>query len=315
MAGHNASDEGYRGGIDVTIPIAMLIAAFFSISIYNATEIFVQIFLRFRKHTGLYFWSLLFATWGIVIHSIGFLLQFFQLCRNDYVNIAIITLGGAPMVVGQSVVLYSRLHLIVEDRRKIRWVARMIFCSFFIFTIPPTILNFGSNSPHPQPFLRPFMVYEKVMLFGFAAQEITISGLYLWETRKMLQVMTIDSSGSSRRVLKHLIYANILVILLDLTVIGTELGGVHEIQTTYKSAAYSVKLKLEFPVLNQLRTLVKRGGCTCDCPRPHVDFTTTPSSRTPSSRPSLGWASIQRSVSSPSTLLPRAYRRGSGSMR
>ncbi|KAH7176926.1 hypothetical protein EDB81DRAFT_51224 [Dactylonectria macrodidyma] len=280
-----AGDGGYRGGIDVTLPIAMTIAGFFAISIYNVLEINIQIFLRFRKRSGLYFWSLMFASWGIVIHSVGFLLQFFQLCRNNYANIVIITMGGVPMVIGFAVVLYSRLHLIVEDRRKIRWILVMIVMSFVVFTVPPTVLNFGSNSPNPGPYIRPFQVYEKVMLFGFSAQEVTISVLYLWEARKMLRIIDSDSTKGSSRVLKRLIYVNILVILLDMTIIGTELGGAHVIQTTYKSAVYSVKLKLEFPVLNQLRTIVKRGGYACECHSNHIMSNTTEDTTSTGYRP------------------------------
>lgn len=269
------ADEGYRGGIRVTLPVVMTIAGFFAVAIYNVIEINVEIFFTFRKYTGLYFWSLIFASWGIVIHSIGFLLLFFQLCKNNYVNIAIITLGGVPMVIGQSVVLYSRLHLIIDDKRKIRWVRNMIISSFFLFTVPPTVLNFGSNSPHPQPFLRPFQIYEKIALFGFSTQEIIISGLYLWEARKMLRLMMLDGGGRSSRVMRHLIYINILVILMDITIIGTELGGAHEIQTTYKSAVYSVKLKLEFPVLGQLRSLVRRNEYTYDSPSGPISHLTS----------------------------------------
>jgi hypothetical protein len=269
-----ATGEGYRGGVNVTIPIAMTMAAFFGISLYNVIETNVQILLRFRKRTGLYFWSLIFASWGIAIHSIGFLLQLFQICRNSYTNITIITIGGVSMVLGQSVVLYSRLHLVVDDRRTIRWILKMIILSFFLFTVPPTVLNYGSNSLHPQPFLRPFEIYEKIMLFGFAIQELIISSLYMWETRKMMRLITPNSTDTARRVMKHLIYINILIILMDISIIGTELGGAHVIQTTYKSAVYSVKLKLEFPVLNQLRTIVKRGRCICDCSRPQISFIT-----------------------------------------
>ncbi|KAH7108591.1 hypothetical protein B0J11DRAFT_412079, partial [Dendryphion nanum] len=118
------------------IPIAMVIAAFIAATVTNVIEINVQIFLIFKKRTGLYFWSLLVASWGTVLHSVGFLLKFFRLCKNDYANIIIITTGGVPMVIGTSVVLYSRLHLVVEDWRKVRWVLVMIFMSFFLFTVP-----------------------------------------------------------------------------------------------------------------------------------------------------------------------------------
>lgn len=242
----------------VTIPIAMIIAGFFAVAIYNVVEIIVLIFVTFKRRRGLYFWSLLVASWGIVLHAVGFLLKFFRLCTNDYVNIAIITAGGVPMVIGQSVVLYSRLHLVVQDRRRIRWVLVMIVAGFFMFTVPPTVLNFGANSPNPTPYLQPFAIYEKIMLFGFCTQECIISGLYIWETWKMLQLMKITSGKDIRRIWKHLIYVNIFVILMDFALIGIEFGGQYDIETTYKSAMYSVKLKLEFAVLNQLRSLVQR---------------------------------------------------------
>ncbi|PVH90131.1 hypothetical protein DM02DRAFT_498180, partial [Periconia macrospinosa] len=153
---------------------AMIIAAFIAVTVTNVIEINIQIFLVFRKRTELYFWSLLVASWGTVLHTVGFLLKFFRLCTNDYANIIIITAGGVPMVIGTAVVLYSRLHLVVEDRRTVRWILVMIFMSFFLFTLPPTILNFGTNSRNPQPYLEPFKIYEKIMLFGFSLQEFII---------------------------------------------------------------------------------------------------------------------------------------------
>ncbi|KAF8846871.1 hypothetical protein BDZ45DRAFT_682247 [Acephala macrosclerotiorum] len=236
----------------------MWIAAFFAIAVYNVIETVALIFFTFKKRTGLYFWSLLVASGGIILHVLGFFLKFFQLCTNNYVDIVIITLGGVPMVIGQSVVLYSRLHLVVQDRRRIRWILVMIMMGFFLFTIPPTILNFLANSPNPTPFLQPFAIYEKIMLFGFATEECIISGLYIWETSKMLRLIKTTRGKDVRRVWRHLLYVNVLVIALDFTLIGIEFGGLYQIETTYKSALYSVKLKLEFAVLNQLRSLVQR---------------------------------------------------------
>jgi len=250
--------NGEQGGIVVTIPIAMWIAAFFAIAVYNVIETVVLIFVTFNKRTGLYFWSLLFASGGILLHVLGFSLKFFQLCKNNYVDIVVITLGGVPMVIGQSLVLYSRLHLVVQDRRRILWILVMIIMGFFLFTIPPTILNFLANSRNPTPFLEPFAIYEKIMLFGFATEECIISGLYLWETSKMLRLIKATRGKDVRRVWEHLLLVNILVIVMDFTLIGIEFGGLYQIETTYKSALYSVKLKLEFAVLNQLRSLVQR---------------------------------------------------------
>jgi hypothetical protein len=262
----NITGQGYSGGVALPLPIAMTIAGFFAIAIYNVVEINFWIFSTFRRRVGLYFWSLLIASWGIVFHATGFLLKFFQLCTNNYVNVGIIAVGWFAMVTGQSIVLYSRLHLIVEDARKIRWVLGLIVVDCFFFHIPPTVLNFGANSSNPKPFLTPFAVYEKIQITGFSLQEFIISALYIWEARKMLRSLANIKREEARSVMIHLIFVNVLMVLMDLTLLGTEYANQYSIETTYKSLLYSIKLKLEFAILNRLRTLVKsRNQSTLSC--------------------------------------------------
>lgn len=88
-------------------------------------------------------------------------------------------------------------------------------------------------------------------------QEFIISALYIWEARKMLQSIARVKREEARTVLYHLICVNVLIIVMDITLLGTEYANQYAIQTTYKSTLYSVKLKLEFAILNRLRALVK----------------------------------------------------------
>lgn len=55
----------------------------------------------------------------------------------------------------------------------------------------------------------------------------------------------------------HLIYVNILIILMDITLLCTEYANLYEIQITFKGTLYSIKLRLEFAVLNSLMSLTK----------------------------------------------------------
>ena len=254
---NSLSGQGYSGGIDFTLPIAMTIAGFFAIAVFNVVEINFWIFSTFRRRVGLYFWSLLISSWGIIFHAVGFLLKFFQLCTNEYVNVGLISVGWFAMVTGQSIVLYSRLHLIVRDARKIRWVLGLIVVDFFLFHIPPTVLNFGANSSNPKPFLKPFAVYEKIQITAFSTQEFIISALYIWEARKMLKSLPNVKREEARNVIIHLIFVNVFIMLMDITLLGTEYANQYSIETTYKSLLYSIKLKMEFAILNRLRTLVK----------------------------------------------------------
>jgi hypothetical protein len=254
---NDLSGQGYIGKIDhVSLSIAMTIAGFFAIAVYNVIEISVMIFSTFKRRTGLYFWSLLVASWGIPVHATGFLLKFFHLCGNDYVSATLVIIGWYSMVTGQSLVLYSRLHLIAEKRR-IRWVLVMIIVDFFLFHIPTTVLFYGSNSSKPYLFSSAYEIYEKIQITAFSLQEFIISAMYIWEAKKMLHSIGNIKKEEARSVMLHLILVNILMILMDITLLGTEYANEYSIETTYKSTLYSIKLKLEFAILNRLRALVK----------------------------------------------------------
>jgi uncharacterized membrane protein YesL len=70
-------------------------------------------------------------------------MKFFQVWKNNYVSVTFITIGWYAMVTGQSLVLYSRLHLVVRDKEKIKWVLWMIIVDVFLFHFPTTVLTFG----------------------------------------------------------------------------------------------------------------------------------------------------------------------------
>ena len=92
---------------------------------------------------------------------------------------------------------------------------------------------------------------------GFTIQESIISGLYLWETRKILRPGKIFQKKKTRQVFHHLIWVNIFIILLDLALLSTEYANLFSIQTVFKAAIYSLKLRFEFVVLNALMNIVQ----------------------------------------------------------
>ena len=92
---------------------------------------------------------------------------------------------------------------------------------------------------------------------GFTIQESIISGLYLWETRKILRPGKIFQKKKTRQVFHHLIWVNVFIILLDLALLSTEYANLFSIQTVFKAAIYSLKLRFEFVVLNALMDIVQ----------------------------------------------------------
>lgn len=134
---------GVTGGLDTTLPAEMLVAAFTAIAWCNSIELLVRIWMTFKRRRGLYFWSLEVATWGVLVYSMFFLFKFFQVVTNDLLTSAIIAVGWWCMVTGQSLVLYSRLYLIVQDAQKIKWILYMIIANAIIFHISSSAVALG----------------------------------------------------------------------------------------------------------------------------------------------------------------------------
>jgi hypothetical protein len=128
----------------VSMPMAMVIAGFLTLSVYISLEIYVFIYYAFRRHQGLYFWSMLSANSGIPLLSISGLLRHFELAPSAPMTIPIM-IGWWLMVSGQALALYSRLHLVMHDPRKLRWVLRMVVIMFLVFQLP-TSAPFNFNS-------------------------------------------------------------------------------------------------------------------------------------------------------------------------
>lgn len=177
----------------------------------------------------------------------------------------VISLGWFLMVSGQAMVLWSRLHLVVGDPRKVRWVLIMIITSFTLVQIPTAVLFITSNSDIPTQLLseRIFEVFEKVQITVFTLQEAIISGLYVYEASIGLKLMDVIKGPRVRAVNRQLKALFVLVLVLDITLMVTEYTDNFQIQTTYKPVVYSIKLKCEALVLNNLLSLVQTGTCSC----------------------------------------------------
>lgn len=237
--------------------LKVAVVVLLSVALYNFLELNVQIFTTFKRRQGLYFWSFTIATWGILFNSIGYLLKHLEVTTEGNVFATLILIGWCSMITGQSVVLYSRLHIVMHNKKRLRSVLIMIITNAIWLHIPVIVLVYGSNSNNPTPFEKPYSIYEKIQLTVFVLQELVISSLYVYETVNLLKLERTIGNNGTRGILHHLIYVNILVMMLDFSIVGLEFADQYVIQTAWKPLVYSVKLKLEFSILNRLVDLTR----------------------------------------------------------
>ncbi|KAF2857374.1 hypothetical protein K470DRAFT_273342 [Piedraia hortae CBS 480.64] len=235
--------------------LRLLIAISASISMYSAIELVTSVLLTFHRYRGCYFFSLLTAAAGILPYSLGFLLKYLRLIpgKLHMLPIVLLTLGWYPMVTGQSMVLWSRLHLVVhgaQGQKIVRATKWMIIANVFLLHLPTTVLTFGSNgSIQTEKFVEAYTVMEKIQMTGFFLQESLLSSIYIVETVRLLQT---SLKPRTRSTMKHLIAINVFIITLDLLLLALECASLYILETLCKGIIYSIKLKLEFAILGKL---------------------------------------------------------------
>ncbi|KAJ5645631.1 hypothetical protein N7507_011642 [Penicillium longicatenatum] len=254
--------DGISGGLAAEGDVLrMVLIIFIGLSCYNIAELVVLVTATFRRWRGLYFWSLLASgCLGVVPYMIGFMMKFFT--RADTVlSVTILTVGWWTMVTGQSIVLYSRLHLVLRDEKTLIWVLRMIVFNFFLLQVPTTTLTYGANVIHTGSltWVWGYNVMEKVQLTGFTIQESFISTLYVIHTVKLLRLGANTTNHSdSRTIMYHVIGINCTNIAMDLLLLSLEYANQYAVQVVLKGLIYSIKLKLEFAVLGRLVYIIQR---------------------------------------------------------
>lgn len=238
-----------------SVGVRITIATFVGIAWYNVIELIVLIFLTFKRYQGPYFWSLLISSVGILPYSAGYLIKFFDLISATWVSVTLLTVGWWTMVTGQSFVLYSRLHLILEDMRVLRLVKGMIIMNIFLLHVPTTVLTCAANFSGTYASVVGYDVMEKIQLTGFCIQEVIISSLYMVETNRMLQD---NPDHGSRKTIMQLLAVNGTCILMDIALMIIQFMSFYIYQTTLKATLYSIKLKLEMAVLGKLVDIAHR---------------------------------------------------------
>ena len=247
-----ALNEPWQGQFHVPAIIVILCS---TLSLYNGLELLLLILVTFKKRNGLYFWSLLIASLGVMVYTLGYVLDYFRLTYilvGDIIN----NIGWWTMVTGQSVVLYSRLHLVLHDPRVLRFVLWMIVLDAIVFHGMTTIVHFATYS-HKQGFYNAFKVIEKFQMTAFCIQEFIISGLY---TREVFRFLHIATQKGLRRTMWELFTINVILVILDVGLLVIEYLNLSVFEITFKGVVYSVKLKMELAILGKLVSMSQSGS-------------------------------------------------------
>ncbi|KAL3480830.1 hypothetical protein BJX99DRAFT_272551 [Aspergillus californicus] len=241
--------------------------AFSSVTFWTSIELVILCLATFKRYKGVYFWSLLLSSCSISVNTLGFIFFFFVRV-TPYFSVTLILLGWYFMVTGHSVVLWSRLHFVLQQPTLLRAILYLIIANAICMHIPVTVLLYGAVLPsldiqtriRTGGFSTGYNIMERIQLVVFCLQEWLLSMIYIYETYKLLRIRPQQPTHAHKVILTQLIVINIVLLFLDIVVVVFEYAGLFWLQVVFKPVAYAVKLRLEYAILGRLVEVATTGG-------------------------------------------------------
>lgn len=197
---------------------SIIVTLALGLALYNCVELALLILTTFKRWRGLYFWSLSLCNFGVASYGLGMMTDYWDLTVLWATKI-LVTVGWMTMITCQSLVLYSRLGLLVDNDKILRSVKWMIIInSCVVFTIVD-VLDWGSTYSSDYSYTVGYFYIELIQITVFTLQELIISGLYVWKTYSLLQVV---SKQNTRSMVMQVLTINVIIIAMDVSRMKTQ---------------------------------------------------------------------------------------------
>ncbi|KAF4496449.1 hypothetical protein FAGAP_7393 [Fusarium agapanthi] len=267
-------------------PEAVIVITCATISLYNGIELLLLILTSSRRHNDLFSWSLAVASIGVLPYANGWLVRYFDVI-GDVANMLINDIGRILLTTGQSLVLYSRLNLLVKSITILNVTKWVITLNAIIWHSTVTVLLFAIGTQQKLDRNGASINVQEVQLAFFCAQDFLLSGLYIWKTMEIIRRRKAENQ--TLRIIWHLFAINVGIVLVDVTLLAVIFTNNFLWQQGVKAMAYSVKLKVEFVILGKVSDYVHKGGELISAEHPvfgFVEMESEPPSRKQSTQPS-----------------------------
>jgi hypothetical protein len=189
---------------------------------------------------------------GILFDTIAFDVRIFTLVSNrtEHALQIVIAIGWVMMTLGFGLVLYSRLHLITDHPNRLRltlWFIVISYLSIHVLTLVAAYNLIGANA---------YRVMSRLGIL-FYIEETILSSLYIYLFFRFMRQTTSDARMTSMFYL--LIMAQVFLIICDAALITLGYVGMDLAKLIVIPFTYTLKLKVEFVVLNRLVRFARKG--------------------------------------------------------
>ena len=153
-------------------------SAFLAMSLLLVAEINIQIHRVFKRRRGVYFWAMQVGSLGCAVDAIGVMMK--NLVPHSHrvwpLYTLMATTGWATYTVAQLMVLYSRLHLVLNSLL----VQKCVFYTIAVVSPLLIVTDWTTTWPawNPKTTARwstPEAIVERIAQLGFSTVEVTIN--------------------------------------------------------------------------------------------------------------------------------------------
>jgi hypothetical protein len=177
------------------------------------------------------------------IREVGFLMRWTAPQVPWIFSLFLAEIGWTCMVTGYSIVLWSRLSIIIADRRIIWGIFAVIMFDGFVFHSALWTLQYGISTrkgvAQRQPWLDVLNPFERVQITVFTVQECAISAVYMWGVWQLLK----DQEHRTKRI-RHVLWllfaVQAIVISMDVIVCVLDLAGYFTLKAIIHSWVYGL---------------------------------------------------------------------------
>ncbi|PLN79641.1 hypothetical protein BDW42DRAFT_201583 [Aspergillus taichungensis] len=239
--------------------MTLVITALLAIAMYNCLVLYFWIFTFYKRFRGKYFWTMMCATTGVLWYSIFATLIGFQV-GSAKANVVMQAFGYVFMTTGVALILYSRLDLVTRGKI-VLFVLWMIIITTCCINIPLAALFAAAFWTKKVATVA--LVFEKMGILFSCIRELIITAIFMWEAKRNLKSLLDAKGEEGKRMFYSLMVVLGIVIFLDASILVCNFANYKPIKLAYGGITNSVKVMMEFAILNRLINLIQSPTTIC----------------------------------------------------
>ena len=234
--------------------------------------------MHYKRQTSLITYhinrSITITALGIIVRGTGITILVYSGLRNPVLITTFHSLGWAIVVTGSSLVLYSRLHLVLPNPKLLRILLLVILGSSVLLQTPNIVMSYISGDITSEVFIRFMAVLSRLDVI-FSVQETFLSTLYIFLFTRFMRQGDSQVSKDVKRMFYFLVTVESFPIISHAILNALLFLNLYLARRMIFGFIYAVKLRIEFVVLNKFMDFKQKRQTQLQSRCPELEFRNT----------------------------------------